>query len=226
MPGLIQVNLYRHHIGDYDSATAHLSWDEDQAYTRLLRLYYRLERPLPTDTGEACRLVRAKTSTHRQAVEVILREFFDLRDDGWHNKRADEEIASYRRQVTHNREVGTLGGRPRKPGNNPSGLGVETKVVSGNNPNQEPRTKNQERAEATRGSRLSPEWLPSELLKAWAAKERPDLDLEVIVAKFRDYWAAKPGKAGLKLDWEATFRNWVREEKAGRAQPQKIKVDL
>lgn len=27
---------------------------------------------------------------------------------------------------------------------------------------------------------------------------------------FADYWRAKPGKDGRKLDWQATWRNWVR----------------
>jgi len=43
--------------------------------------------------------------------------------------------------------------------------------------------------------------------------ERPDLDPLATFAKFADYWTAKPGKAGTKLDWLATWRNWVREEK-------------
>jgi hypothetical protein len=29
--------------------------------------------------------------------------------------------------------------------------------------------------------------------------------------KFRDYWCAKSGADGTKLDWEATWRNWVRK---------------
>lgn len=78
-----------------------------------------------------------------------------------------------------------------------------------------------------RASRLPPDWLPSEKLKDWAAAERPDLDLDVTIAKFRDYWAAKPGSAGTKLDWDATFRNWVRDEKPGRRQQAAtIKVDV
>lgn len=28
--------------------------------------------------------------------------------------------------------------------------------------------------------------------------------------KFRDYWAALPGQKGVKTDWPATWRNWVR----------------
>ena len=28
--------------------------------------------------------------------------------------------------------------------------------------------------------------------------------------RFRDYWAAQPGHEGIKADWPATWRNWVR----------------
>lgn len=33
-----------------------------------------------------------------------------------------------------------------------------------------------------------------------------------ITAEFIDYWKSKPGKDGLKRDWPATWRNWVRKE--------------
>lgn len=83
------------------------------------------------------------------------------------------------------------------------------------------RKEGKEREDASRhGARLPPDWLPSEILKAWAVKERPDLDLANVVEKFRDYWTAKPGRAGVKLDWGATFRNWVRDEKPGRKTQQ------
>lgn len=29
--------------------------------------------------------------------------------------------------------------------------------------------------------------------------------------KFRDYWKARAGAGGVKLDWPATFRNWIRK---------------
>ena len=28
--------------------------------------------------------------------------------------------------------------------------------------------------------------------------------------KFKDYWVGRAGQGGVKLDWEATWRNWVR----------------
>jgi len=79
------------------------------------------------------------------------------------------------------------------------------------------------RAEATtskpprvsRGTRLPSDWQPAENLKTWAEEERPDLDYELVVASFVDYWVAKPGRDGVKLDWDRTFRNWVRRERAG-----------
>lgn len=80
--------------------------------------------------------------------------------------------------------------------------------------------------QSARATRLPLDWQPSEILKAWAEKERPDLDLNVVVQMFKNHWAAKPGKDGYKLDWEATFRNWVLKEKPGtrRATPNLDKV--
>jgi len=89
------VNYYEHHLGDYDGATAHLSWHEDCAYRRLLCLYYRTEAPLPADVKQICRLVRAASKPERDAVQQVLREFFELSDDGWHNARCDEDIAAF-----------------------------------------------------------------------------------------------------------------------------------
>jgi uncharacterized protein YdaU (DUF1376 family) len=90
------LNYYEHHLGDYAAATAHLSWDEDMAYQRLIRAYYHHERPIPVDLKAACRLVRAETKVQRQAVETVLREFFDLGPEGWRQKRCDAEIERYR----------------------------------------------------------------------------------------------------------------------------------
>lgn len=64
-----------------------------------------------------------------------------------------------------------------------------------------------------RGQRLPTDWQPDKKLLAWAMKERSDLDLKRVIDSFTDYWQAKTGQAATKLDWDATFRNWVRNEK-------------
>jgi uncharacterized protein YdaU (DUF1376 family) len=86
------VNFYPHHIGDYISATAHLSWAEDCAYRRLLDAYYTREAPLPADVAACCRLVRAASKDERAAVGAVLREFFQPGPNGWSHRRCDAEI--------------------------------------------------------------------------------------------------------------------------------------
>lgn len=89
------MNYYEHHIGDFAEATAHLSFVEDAAYSRLIRKYYAQEKPLPVDIKAVQRLVAARSKDEREAVESVLHEFFELRDDGWHQARCDAEISRY-----------------------------------------------------------------------------------------------------------------------------------
>lgn len=156
------MNFYKHHIGDYDAATAHLTWLEDAAYSRLMRLYYRREEPIPADIAAACRLVRAASKAERDAVELVLREFFTLADDGWHNDRCDAEIANAQAKAEKNREVGKAGGRPKKTENHDA-YSPETMMVSENNhdglfskptqnPSQTPDSRLQEITEKSGGS--------------------------------------------------------------------------
>lgn len=99
------MNWYKHHLGDYDSHTSHLSWDEDLAYTRLLRAYYRRDGPIPDN--ETYRLARAISPEQRAAVDVVLAEFFKKTKEGWRNKRADVEISAYKEQAEINRRIAT-----------------------------------------------------------------------------------------------------------------------
>jgi hypothetical protein len=86
------LNFYSHHIGDYKSATAHLSDLEDLAYRRLLEMYYDTEQPLPNDFEFLARRTRCQTET----ISIVLNDFFKLGEDGlWHQSRCDKEIASY-----------------------------------------------------------------------------------------------------------------------------------
>lgn len=99
------MNFYKHHIGDYDQATRHLSFVEDAAYSRLIRKYYAEETPLPAEVLRVQRLVGARTEEEKEAVQVVLDEFFTLEEDGWHSKRCDEEIAKADDRAEKNRQI-------------------------------------------------------------------------------------------------------------------------
>jgi len=100
---------YKFHIGDYITHTKHISDAEDLAYRRLLDLYYMSEKPISLDV----KLVARKIGMEIEETESVLVEFFELHDDGYHNNRADVEIAKYQSQVATNREIGKRGGRPK-----------------------------------------------------------------------------------------------------------------
>lgn len=89
------MNYYPFHIGDYASATRHLSWDEDMAYRRLMDAYYTREEPIPVDRRAAYRLVSAATPEQREAVDIVLAEFFEETPNGWRNSRCDSVLATF-----------------------------------------------------------------------------------------------------------------------------------
>ena len=125
------MNFYPHHIGDYMTATAHLTWLEDAAYRRLLDLYYSREQSIPADIAQACRLVRATSKDERKAVETVLREFFTESNIGWSHGRCDAEIGKAQEAAERARANGKKGGRPAKakPITNPE---ITQPVNSGN----------------------------------------------------------------------------------------------
>ena len=65
-----------------------------------------------------------------------------------------------------------------------------------------------------RGTRLSLDNLPDDW-REFCRIARPGLDPERTWAIFQDHWRAKAGQGGVKLDWQATWRNWVRREGNG-----------
>ena len=154
------MNYYQRHLGDYAKDTGHLTMLEHGAYSLLLDRYYSTEDGIPQD--QAHRICRARTPPEKQAVDVVLAEFFSIIGGKWINRRAEEEIARMREQAKNSRDNGRLGGRPkREPRPNPqetqqviSGIPGANPEVTQNEPNpnpeetlansQKPYTKNQE----------------------------------------------------------------------------------
>ena len=77
----------------------------------------------------------------------------------------------------------------------------------------------QKKVNNKRGSRLAQDWFLSKSMGDWATQERPDLDARQVAEQFKDYWVAQAGQKGVKLDWDATWRNWVRNTKAVKPNP-------
>ncbi|MBC7602780.1 MAG: YdaU family protein [Ramlibacter sp.] len=108
------MNYYKRHIGDYAAATRHLSLLEHGVYGMLLDVYYTSEKQLPLDLRAVQRLVGAKSDDEREAVQIVLTEFFEQTPDGWRQTRCDEEIHHKQAKSETNQVIGRLGGRPKE----------------------------------------------------------------------------------------------------------------
>jgi hypothetical protein len=78
-----------------------------------------------------------------------------------------------------------------------------------------------------RGTRIADSYRPSDKTRAVLASEVPDMDLDFETEQFVNWWAAKPGKAALKTDWDRTWLNWMRKAgKSGKYQRKQSTLNL
>ena len=191
------MHYYQFHIGDYRAATAHLSNDEDLAYRRLLDMYYDTETPIPRDIDWVSRRLRLG----QDVVENVLKDMFKVSVDGWVHTRCDSEIKKYHSKADSARKANQIRWSSEKV------LKSDADQILTNN--HKPITN----IVGTRGTRLSEDWKLSEEQKQFCKQERPDLDPVKVSDGFKDYWISVAGAKGVKKDWDATWRNWVRNQR-------------
>jgi hypothetical protein len=78
------------------------------------------------------------------------------------------------------------------------------------------------RERQNRGTRITADWSPTDAERSFAKQQGfSEFEVHREVDKFRDYWTACAGAKGVKLDWSATWRQWIRNgaERAGKAPP-------
>jgi uncharacterized protein YdaU (DUF1376 family) len=217
------VNYYERHIGDYLKDTAHLSLLEHGVYGRLLDVYYTREGAIPVEQVE--RLIGARAKDERAALSAVLDEFFTVADGMLHHSRCDREIARLqdkRRKASESANARWGRAAAQVEGNAnalPDAMRTHMRTHSEGNArapvpsHQTPDTTLVPKVQrgSAKGSRLPADWVPEPVHMAFAEglglrNGKATAELE----KFRDYWAAQPGQKGVKTDWPATWRNWVR----------------
>ena len=72
------------------------------------------------------------------------------------------------------------------------------------------------------GKRLASDFSFPKEWEQFCQTERPELSPVKTFDQFKDYWIAQAGQKGVKLDWFATWRNWVRSTNAPKQNPADI----
>jgi len=213
---------YAFHIGDYQSHTSHLSEIEDLAYRRMLDWCYLHEKHLPIEVDEIARQIRMRT--HTDSIALVLQEFFVLSSEGWISPRIVEAIV----KVGDKSKKATASAMARwgKINNEIKDLAVDANALRTQSESNathypEPITQNPlPKEKKQRGSRLPVDFVLHDEWIAFCKQERPDLNAHKTFDAFKDYWVAAP--KGIKLDWFATWRNWVRNQSVAKQSTQQL----
>jgi uncharacterized protein YdaU (DUF1376 family) len=204
------MNYYPFHIGDYVSHTSHLSDAEDLAYRRMIDLYYQSEQPF-VDINFIARRVKSTP----EIISVILSDFFVKSEDGWRNKRADEEISKYHAKAESARNANKA--KIQKKSELITELKSTLKSELKSEPNQDA-TKNQEpitNISTPTPKKASPKKKPipdnfgiSERVRDWATKK----GFKNLEEHF-EYFVDKCNQKGyLNVDWDLAFMNAIRDD--------------
>lgn len=106
-------------------------------------------------------------------------------------------------------------GKGKGKGNITTHLSTEVTLVEGGVGGEVKTTAPAKAVARSRGSRLPDNWFPSDQTVADMRAEFPTITAQEWQSEHRqfcDYWLAQAGARGAKLDWDATWRNWMRRE--------------
>jgi uncharacterized protein YdaU (DUF1376 family) len=220
------------YVADYRADTAHLSTAQHGAYL-LLIMHYWMTGGLSNDDVQLARIACMTAKEWGKARPVIAALF----SDGWKHKRIEHELTEAARISMAGKAGGEASGRARRERSTQRNVANDhersfndlrtTDERSANDsptirealhsPSHTQRKKKKDSIEArearskSKPSRLPADWQPSEADLTFAQQAGfALLDSKRLADDFRDYWHARAGPQGLKLDWPATWRRWVR----------------
>jgi hypothetical protein len=156
--------------------------------------------------------------SHSDSIAIVLLEYFERTADGWIHHRADIEIEKVGEKSVKASASAKARWNKAKDAN-----ALPTQSDSNATHNTLPITHNtKDKKENKRGSRLAQDFVLSKDWIEFCVSQRPDLHPAQTFDQFKDYWTAQAGQKGVKLDWDATWRNWVRSTHAPKRNPADI----
>lgn len=219
--------FYKMDPAAWDFGTTDLTLEQEAAYLRIINAIHKHDQPVPDNDRVLAGLFRCSTRKARSLLNALI-EAGKVRIDG--DKIVNDKAISdlvHRGFVSSSRaESGAKGGRTRAANaanalktNDQSQANASSRI-------EENREEKKEEAKASskkdvRGSRLSADWRLPKAWGEWAVSEGlPEADTRQEGERFCDYWAGVSGAKGVKLDWQGTWRNWVRKAIEYRQKPQ------
>jgi uncharacterized protein YdaU (DUF1376 family) len=197
------------YVSDFLGDTLHLSTEHIGAYMLMLMAMWNAGGSLPDDDVKLARVCRMSLKKWRAVADDMM-PFFNRQDGAITHNRLTKELQKSESKSQSRASAGAKGGASKSLKDKETAVAIATVL-----PQHLPDTITIEGKETPsgvskkRGSRLPDEWLPDEVFAKAEGLSAGEAAREA--EKFRDYWRGQPGQRGVKLDWQSTWKNWVRK---------------
>jgi len=190
----------------YFADTRHLDMAAHGAYLQLLMIMWRAGGKLPNDEALLARYVAASPSQWAK-VRASVMPFFTVVGDQITQGRLQDELErararskkqseNARAKYRKNNDVDEAMGEPKDSQKPP------TTSTSIDNKKKEP-------AVPKKGTRIPDDFRPD--LEWSQSQGLTNRELKFEFEQFTDYWRSATGQNASKLDWQATWRTWIRK---------------
>lgn len=209
---------------DYLSSArvAMMSLEEEGAYNRAM-FYCWLHGSIPADPEQLARLIGKGAST---TLATTVQKMFEI-DANDDTKMIHPRLENEREKQKEWKEKSIAGGKKsakvRKLKKLETMKGGSKMVATNRQPkanssSSSPSSNNTaitsviavgDKAKKARGSRLPEVYELTDEMIDYAKASAPDISVALEHEKFCNYWHAKSGRDATKIDWAATWRNWM-----------------
>lgn len=184
-------------------------------YTMLLMEMYARGRALDLSDDRLARLCGVDKRTFIATLQVLIEEGKITRlNCGLWNDRCENAFRSRAKMLKANSEAGksSAGKRNENKRRIQRPLNERSTTVQPISEAQKEEKEEPIGSSKKTGTRLSEGWQLPEAWSEWAANQGlSEFEIRRETDRFRDYWIGIPGQRGVKLDWRATWQNWVRK---------------
>jgi uncharacterized protein YdaU (DUF1376 family) len=210
----MSVPFMQLYVADYLGDTRHLTTEQHGAYLLLLMTMWRSEGVLPDNPVKLARIAGLTPSRWLKICAEVL-EFFTLCEGGFTQKRLSAELAIAEEKSSKRSASGKAGALAKALKSNKVELANASRLLK-HSPEPEPELKKEKVTPSPKkGCRLPSDWKPTEADLTFAANQNMTAEeIRREADQFRDYWIARPGAGGVKLDWAATWRTWCRNRRS------------
>lgn len=191
-----------------------MSLAEEGAYRRALDRAWK-KGSIPADPVRCAKAIGKRCTA--KIAEAVLRMFDPVPGDPTRmvnttlEKVREEQKEKYLRRSAKAKDAADKRWHGDAP-SMPQAMPEQCHSESDTEREEEKKRKKEETPQAAspkKGTRLpEPFFLTKDMIE-WATLKRPGIDLTEETEKFVNYWRAKTGRDACKLDWLATWQNWI-----------------